>query len=288
MIYKELEKILIEEKTKGSLNSYNLNLLKEYLQVYVLYYIYTNSKYNKNLIFTGGTCLRHFYNLPRLSEDLDFDFQESFNSQILLYDLEEYFKKQYKFSEIKLAVKQRGNQIVLKFPVLHKLGLAKDNESNLLYVKLDFSKNPSKYFDLQTTSKSIYGFNFVAKHYDLPSLMSGKIHAILIRKKFQGLDNIEVVKGRDYFDLLWFLKNSVKPNLKRLSEMLNICADIDFIEKQLDLKVKELITKHKSYFESDLIPLISNPDFIKIYVDNYYEEYLRFKKQLSKASSLPQ
>ncbi|MDP3011551.1 MAG: nucleotidyl transferase AbiEii/AbiGii toxin family protein [Candidatus Hydromicrobium sp.] len=287
MIYKELEKILIEEKTKGSLDSYTLNLLKEYLQVYVLYYIYTNSKYNKNLIFTGGTCLRHFYNLPRLSEDLDFDFRESFDSQILLYDLEEYFKKQYKFNEIKLAVKQRGNQIVLKFAVLHKLGLAKDNESNLLYVKLDFLKNPSKYFDLQTTSKSIYGFNFVAKHYDLSSLMSRKIHAVLIGKKFQGLDNIEVVKGRDYFDLLWFLKNSVKPNLKRLSEMLNIDTDIDFIEKQLDLKVKELITKHKSYFESELMPLISNPDFIKIYVSNYYEEYLRFKKQLSKASSIP-
>jgi len=282
MIYKELEKILIEEKTKGSLNSYILNLLKEYLQVYVLYYIYTNSKYNKNLIFTGGTCLRHFYNLPRLSEDLDLDFQESFDSQILLYDLEGYFKKRYKFNEIKLAMKQCGSQIVLKFPVLHKLGLAKESESNLLYVKLDLSKNPSKHFDLQTTSKSIYGFNFVAKHYDLPSLMSGKIHAILIRKRFKGADNTEVVRGRDYFDLLWFLKNSVKPNLKRLSEMLNIDVNIDFIEKQLDLKVKELITRHKSFFKSDLIPLISNSDFIKIYVDNYYEEYLRSKKQLSK------
>ena len=282
MIYKELEKILIEEKEKGSLNSYILNLLKEYLQVYVLYYIYTNSRYNKNLIFTGGTCLRHFYNLPRLSEDLDLDFQESFDSGILLNELEEYFKKRYKFNEIKLAMKQHGNQIVLKFPVLHKLGLAKEGESNLLYVKLDLSKNPSKYFDLQTTSKSIYGFNFAAKHYDLPSLMSGKIHAILIRKRFKGTDNTEVVRGRDYFDLLWFLNNSVKPNLKRLSEMLNIDISMDFIENQLDLKVKELITKHKSYFKSDLIPLISNPDFIKIYIGNYYEEYLRFKKQLSK------
>ncbi len=280
MIYKELEKILIDEKTKGSLDSYILNSLKEYLQVYVLYYIYTNSKYNKNLIFTGGTCLRHFYNLPRLSEDLDLDFQESFDSQILLDNLEGYFKKQYKFNEIKLAVKQRGNQIVLKFPVLHKLGLAKEDESNLLYVRLDLSKNPSKHFDLQTTSKSIYGFNFVAKHYDLPSLMSGKIHAILIRKRFKGADNTEVVRGRDYFDLLWFLKNSIKPNLKRLSEMLNASVSINFIEKQLDLKVKELITRHKSYFKSDLIPLISNPDFIKIYVENYYKEYLRFKKQL--------
>jgi len=282
MIYKELEKILIEERAKGSLDSYILNLLKEYLQVYVLYFIYTNSKYNKNLIFTGGTCLRHFYNLPRLSEDIDFDFQESFNPQTLLSDLEGYFKKKYKFNEIKLAIKQRGNQILLKFPVLHKLGLAKGNESNLLYVKLDFLKNPSKYFDLQTTSKSIYGFNFVAKHYDLPSLMSGKIHAILIRKKFQGPDNIEIIKGRDFFDLLWFLKNSVKPNLKRLSEMLNTNVSIDFVEKQLDLKVKELITKHKSHFKSDLIPLMSNPDFIKIYIDNYYEEYLRFKDRLLK------
>src|SRR4030065_1814369 len=282
MIYRELEKIIIEEKAKGSLSSYILNSLKEYLQVYVLYYIYTNSRYNKNLIFTGGTCLRHFYNLPRLSEDLDLDFQESFDSRILLDDLEEYFKKRYKFNEIKLALKQRGNQIVLKFPVLHRLGLVKESESNLLYVKLDLSKNPSKYFDLQTTSKSIHGFNFAAKHYDLPSLMSGKIHAILIRKRFKGADNTEAVRGRDYFDLLWFLKNSVKPNLKRLSEMLNIDADIDFIEKQLDLKVKELTTKHKSYFESDLMPLISNPDFIKIYIDNFYEEYLRSKKQLSK------
>lgn len=282
MIYKELEKILIEERAKGSLDSYILNLLKEYLQVYVLYFIYTNSKYNKNLIFTGGTCLRHFYNLPRLSEDIDFDFQESFNPQTLLSDLEGYFKKKYKFNEIKLAIKQHANQILLKFPVLHKLGLTKDNESNLLYVKLDFLKNPSKYFDLQTTSKSIYGFNFVAKHYDLPSLMSGKIHAILIRKKFQGPDNIEIIKGRDFFDLLWFLKNSVKPNLKRLSEMLNTNVSIDFVEKQLDLKVKELITKHKSHFKSDLIPLMSNPDFIKIYIDNYYEEYSRFKNRLLK------
>jgi len=282
MIYRELEKILFEEKAKGSLNSYILNSLKEYLQVYVLYYIYTNSRYNKNLIFTGGTCLRHFYNLPRLSEDLDFDFQESFNSWILLDEIEEYFKKRYKFNEIKLALKQRGNQIVIKFPVLHRLGLAKNNESNLLYVKLDFSKNPSRYFDLQTTSKSIYGFNFAAKHYDLPSLMSGKIHAILVRKRFKGADNTGVVRGRDYFDLLWFLKNTVKPNLKRLSEMLNTSVSIDFVEKQLDLKVKELITKHRSYFKSALIPLISSPDFVKTYVDNYYEEYLRSKKQLLK------
>ena len=74
MIYKELENILKEEKLKGTPNGYIRNLLKEYLQIYVLYFIYTSSDYNKNLIFTGGTCLRHFFGLERLSEDIDFDY----------------------------------------------------------------------------------------------------------------------------------------------------------------------------------------------------------------------
>ncbi len=280
MIYRELEKILIEERDRGSHDAYILNLLKEYLQVYVLYFIYTNSKYNKNLIFTGGTCLRHFYNLPRLSEDIDFDFKENFDRKILLDDLEEYYKKRYKYNEIKLALKQRGEQILLKFPVLHKLGLAEEDKSNLLFVKLDFSVNPSKYFNLETTSKSIYGFNFAAVHYDLSSLMSGKIHAILVRKIFKGINNTEVIRGRDYFDLLWFLKKSIRPNLKRLSEMLGTSISMNFLVKQLDLKVKELARKHKSFLKSDIAPLISSPDFIKIYVDNYYEEYMRNKKNL--------
>jgi len=280
MILKELDKILAEERAKGSSDIYIRNLLKEYLQIYILYYIYTKQEYNKNLIFTGGTCLRLFFNLPRLSEDLDFDFQKDFDALMLLNDIKTYFKKQYKYSQIKLALKQRGNQIILKFPVLHGLGLAKKNESDLLYVKLDLSKNPSKFFNLQTTSKSIYGFNFVAKHYNLSTLMSGKIHAILVRKKFMGVNNTETIKGRDFFDLLWFIKNSVKPNLKRLSEMLNRNVDMDYLEAQLDLKVNDLLKKHRSYFESDLLPLISNPDFIKVYIENYHEEYMRFKNQV--------
>ncbi|MBU4396915.1 hypothetical protein KKC08_02015, partial [Patescibacteria group bacterium] len=63
MIIKELEKIVQEEKAKGSLGLYIRNLLKEYLQIYILYYVYISREYQKNLIFTGGTCLRHFYNL---------------------------------------------------------------------------------------------------------------------------------------------------------------------------------------------------------------------------------
>lgn len=282
MINKELEKILVDERARGSSDIYIRNVLKEYLQVYVLYYIYINKKYNKNLIFTGGTCLRHFFDLPRLSEDLDFDYLEYFDSSGLMGDIEIYFKKQLQYKNINLALKQRGEQILLKFPVLHVLGMASLQESDLLYVKLDFLKNPSKHFGLQITSKSIYGFNFVARHYDLPSLMSGKIHAIMTRNRFTGTDDTKTIKGRDYFDLLWFIKKAVRPDLKRLSVMLGKNMSMKQIEELLDLKVNELVTRHKNDFKSDLIPLISETDFISIYVDNYYEEYMRFKDQVFK------
>jgi predicted nucleotidyltransferase component of viral defense system len=280
MVLNELEHIVIEEKKRDSGNLYIRNALKEYLQAYVLAFIYTSKKYSKNLIFTGGTCLHHFFNLPRLSEDLDFDYQDDFNSKSLLIDLEDYFKKKLKYVELKTSLKQQGSQVVLKFPVLYKLNLADKNESDLLFVKIDLEPNPSRYFSLQITSKSIFGFNFAARHYDLPTLMAGKIYAVLQRKRFDGRDNIETIKGRDYFDLLWFLKNSIKPNLLRLSEMSNINYDLRSVTEQLDFKVKELITKHKRYFEADLVPLISNTGFIKVYVENYYEEYQRFKKIL--------
>jgi len=280
MIDTELKKVVNEEKVKGNSNSYIRNKLKELLQIYVINYIYTDLRYNKNLIFTGGTCLKIIYDLPRLSEDLDFDYLNDIDTAQLINDVEEYFKKHLQYKKIATSLKQRGSQIVLKFPVLHNLCLANVNESDLLYVKLDFLKNPSKFYDLLITSKSIYGFNFVARHYDLPSLMSGKLHAILLREKLTGTENRQTVKGRDYFDLLWFLKKSVKPNIKRLSEMLGKEIDMESLKKQLDLKVKNVVLGYKSDFKSDLLPLISNPAFLNEYINNYYDEYNRYKNQV--------
>jgi hypothetical protein len=110
--------------------------------------------------------------------------------------------------------------------------------------------------------------------------LSGKLHAILLRERLTGTDNRETVKGRDYFDLLWFLKKSIKPNIKRLNEMLGTEMDMELLKKQLDLKVKDFILRYKSDFKSDLLPLINNPLFINEYIGNYYDEYNRYKNQI--------
>ena len=96
------------------------NLLKEELQVYVLNFIYSSGVY-RNLIFTGGTCLRKFYGLPRISEDLDFDLEsESFDFDVFQKDLEKYFYKELQYKTLSLRLK--NETLFLKFPVLKEIG----------------------------------------------------------------------------------------------------------------------------------------------------------------------
>jgi predicted nucleotidyltransferase component of viral defense system len=283
MIYKELEKIVIENKRAGQSELYIKNLLKEYLQIYILNYIYTNKKYSKNLIFTGGTCLRHFFDLPRLSEDLDFDFNKELNSEEFFENIKRYFKIKYLYTEITGSIKQQGKQLLFKFPVLKDLDLANDNESDLLYVKIDLQKNPSKIYDTQISSKSIEGFNFVALYYDISTLMAGKIYAVLTRERLVGKNDRKTIKGRDYYDLLWYLKQKVSPNMKRLSDILGEEITVKELTERLDEKVKELDKKYRNDFESDLLPLISNKEIVPVYVNNYIEEYERSVQYLTKS-----
>lgn len=275
MIYKELEKIAQGQKERGNSKLYIRNILKEYLQVYILNYIYTSPKYSKELIFTGGTCLRHFYNLERLSEDLDFDYDNSIDTQELTDDLLEYFKKKYKVSKVYGSVKQSGKQILLKFPLLKELDLVSENESEVLYLKLDLQKNLSARYDTQISSKSLMGFNFVARHYDLATLMSGKVAAILSRKRFVGKEDRESIKGRDYYDLLWYLKKRIQPNMGRVCDILGKQVTKKELKEELNRRVEILVTKYRNDFESDLLPLIENTEFVPAYVQNYEEEYRR-------------
>ncbi len=75
MFKEELKKIVVEERKKGTQDFLIKNVIKEYLQFPVLNFIYNNKKY-KNLIFTGGSCLRICFDLPRVSEYLDFDLKK--------------------------------------------------------------------------------------------------------------------------------------------------------------------------------------------------------------------
>lgn len=280
MIFEELKKIVSAKQQEGLSELYIRNLLKEHVQMYVLNFISTNEKYNKNFIFTGGTCLRHIYGLDRLSEDLDFDYISDFDISIFKEQLQSYFFKHYQYRDINVLLKSQGRRVECKFPVLKKLGLAKEHESDFLIVKVELSQIPTKEFTVARTPQNKFGFNFIVMHYDLPSLFAGKLHAIFTRRRLTGRDNRISIKGRDYYDLIWFLKKGIRPHLPKLSAQLKKKITPSILEAELDKKIDEISSKYLSDLESDLIPFILNHDVVLFFRKNFKEEYLKNRNYL--------
>ena len=276
MITSYIKTIIQQEKQQGSTSLYLRTIAKEYLQVLVLNFLYSNKQYKSNLIFTGGTCLRHLFDLPRLSEDLDFDLLESIDVEQLANELERYFVSFLQYPKIKVSIKQKGKQILLKFPIMKKLGLATKSESDWLYVKIDLSPIIGKSWRVVKTAKSSFGYNFVVTHYDLPSLFTGKISAVLTRNLLTGKEDRKTIKGRDFFDLLWYLKKGVNLNLPLLRERLNQPnLTLEQLRKKLNRKVELTNNQFRTDFKNDLLPFIRGEEFISDYVENYFEEYQR-------------
>lgn len=281
IILNELVRLSGEAKRIGVTDGYIKNSLREYLQILVLNYIYSGSKYGDTLMFTGGTCLRHVYDLPRLSEDLGFDVVGKLSTKELANGLSKYFNVTHLWKEVSISIKQLDRQILLKFPCLKITNLAGVGESDLLYVKIDLNRDIVEGYGGIVTIQSKSGMTYALVHYDLPSLFAGKISAVLTRRRMWGEENLKTVRGRDYFDLLWFLEKKIKPNMIRLNNILGTKLTSKKLMRLLDQKVEELVTKYPVDLKRDLIPFLQNTNLIDKYIINYKNSYDLAKTYLS-------
>jgi len=258
-------------KTTSENILFKRNLLKEYLQIIVLDFIYSQPKYS-NLIFYGGSCLSHCFGLPRLSEDLDFvDIENEIKISELAKDLENYFIKN---TDLNLVTSSQKFRIYLKFPILYELNIAKEKEeSNLIFLKIeaykkfDFCKN----YRIEIIPLFKFNKSVLIRTFDLSTLMSTKIRAILYRKWEKTDKNGRVlikVKGRDYFDLMWYFEKGIKPNIDCIEDVENI--------DDLREKLLEIVNKIDSRsIQLDLEPLIENETYIINLSKNIKEILLR-------------
>ncbi|MEK7376435.1 MAG: nucleotidyl transferase AbiEii/AbiGii toxin family protein, partial [Candidatus Margulisiibacteriota bacterium] len=269
MLYEELEAVVKEFSSKGAKKGYILNSLKEYLQNIVLDFIYNNKKYNSELVFTGGTCLRFCHGLPRLSEDIDFDCVGMIDKEGLASDIAAYFKRTLLFEQIRHSVKGGNDTIYLKFPILDRLGLTFGN-SDVLYVKLDVCVFPQDNISSEVNTISKFGRYYFLKSYSLPDLMSGKIHAFLTRIFFKGKGNESDFKGRDLFDMVWFMGKKIEPNLKRIDLMMKGTKYENMPWKELLKEInKKASSLKKEYVLSDLANFIEHPRELESFMGNY-------------------
>lgn len=233
------------------------NILKEYLQIFILDFIYSHKKYSR-MFFYGGSCLSHCFGLPRLSEDLDFvDIGSRVKLSQLAVDLKNYLVKK---TDIKVKISVQKFRVYLKFPLLGDLGLAGKNESDLLFLKLEVFSDFKHCRKFKTAIVPLFKFNksILIKTFDLPTLMATKIMAVL-RRKWEKTDKkgrlLTTVKGRDYFDLMWYLERGVKPNIDCIKGVSNI----DDLKTYLLTAVDRL---NAGSIRLDLAPLVKNQDFV--------------------------
>lgn len=268
--------LLISEAKSRNLNfSYTRLLLKERLQYYVLNYLYNEQKY-LDLFFIGGSSLRFCYELPRLSEDLDFDTQNKINKQTLGEDLKKYFANKCGYENIECAITGVFERITLKFPLCYEIGLS-DNRTEKLFLKIEI--NQKKTIDnYKTIIKPISKdqFSFTLRTFDLSVLFGGKISAVINRVFIKGKNNEITFKGRDYYDLWWYLSKKIVPDIDFIKEEVGLSTIKSVVEK-IDERVNAI---KPEYLEMDLIPLFENAQFVKDFSKNFREIYLRESQYL--------
>ena len=229
-------------------NNERENAIKEIIQEIALAGL-SRGGFFKKAAFYGGTCLRIFHGLNRFSEDLDFALVEkdpNFKLDVFFPSLEKEFqsygiemiierKKKEDEEEVQSAF-LKGNTLTLMMSFFPKSDDAKKVVSNQK-IKIKFE------IDTDNPEGGIteYRYKMLPAPYEIQifdeaTLFAGKIHAILCRNYKNH------VKGRDYYDYLFYIGKGSKFNLKYLENKLkNTGSKIDENDSLTLDKVKALL-----------------------------------------------
>lgn len=191
-----------------------IHVVREYLQARILQSL-QRAGAMQTLAFHGGTSLRFLYDISRYSEDLDFALElhaEAYDFRAYLQRIVRDLSAEAYTVDVKLNDKRVVDKAFVRFRgLLYELGLS-GHEAEVLAIKIEVDTNPPAQAGLMTTPLHKYAL-LNLHHHDPATLLSGKLHAILQR---------DYLKGRDVYDLWWYLRQPdwPEPNLAHLHENL--------------------------------------------------------------------
>ena len=252
-------------------------ILKEFLQAYTLDFLYNHPLYRK-LNFYGGTCLHVIYGLNRLSEDIDLDNSPGIELGNLENDLLAFYRSSIGYDEVS-AKTQSGEwgvrRTTLKFPVLNALGLT-SHANEPLHLKVEVSQH-QQIAIVRRTPILLFGRSFVAAHFSLETMMAGKILACLERNFQKGAGSL--IKGRDFYDLLWFMQQKIRPLEEKLARDGRQPYTVQSALQLLSVKVANI---KRSDLAEGLLPLFEQRSFIEAWLDGFQENYREFSSYLAR------
>jgi predicted nucleotidyltransferase component of viral defense system len=265
-----LQRIPVGSTTQGS------QALREVMQEIALSGLYRRGFFGK-AAFYGGTCLRIFHQLPRFSEDLDFSLLQSdpaFSLEPYLHGLEEEFAALGIRVEVKVKNKTTQSAILSAFlkttTTIIQLAIG---EAKMLRIKLEVDTDPPPGFHTEE-QLLLQPYSFYVKCFCLPDLFAGKMHAVLFRQWQQR------VKGRDWFDLEWYVRQAIPLHLDHLAERARQSGhwpvDQPFTAADLQtLLVERINSLNVTSARLDIERFIADPEPLAIWSQDYFAQLAR-------------
>lgn len=248
--------------------------------------------------FYGGTALRIFYKLDRFSEDLDFSLLEPDEK----FSLEPYFEavvKEFEALGITVSIQEKKKSTAsnvesafLKSGTVWKELVLEDVVPQMgvgilpnVKIKIEVDRKPPLGFETEE-KLLLRPFSFYVKCFTLPSLFAGKMHALLFRKW------IKRVKGRDWYDLEWYIKKGTALDLDHF--LLRAQDTGDWQEKSISqaqviqLLEEKIRSVDFASVKEDVMRFIPDSSVLDIWGEQYFLDLIKNLKFHQRSPDLEQ
>jgi predicted nucleotidyltransferase component of viral defense system len=278
-------KALLSDYTINNVNDAE-NALKEIVQHVALLALW-RSKFFEHAAFYGGTALRMFYQLNRFSEDMDFSLITK-NRQFDLKPYLESIEKECAACGLKMTskYKEKTNKTFIESAFLkgntleNMIAIELPEELTQSYhvgkqlkikFEVDINPPPLAKYEVKTLLNPI---PFQVKLYQPSSLFAGKCHALLCRKWKNR------IKGRDFYDFLWYVGKKVPLDLKHLQARMiqseHLKPSEVFSAKDFQKKLKERFAEvDYNLAKADVAPFIVDPDALNLWSESFFINFIK-------------
>ena len=278
-MHEAVARMLSKYEPRG-LNDY-INALREILQDIALLGLW-RSKFFEKAAFYGGTALRVLYGLDRFSEDMDFSLLEP----LVSFDITSYtgfleretkgFGFDVRVERIDKAIQTPVQSAFLKADTRNQLLVIETGEEILkaipkgqvLKIKLEVDTDPPPGFATQTRYL-LQPIPFSVRAFVRPDLFAGKMHAILCRR-WKGR-----VKGRDWYDLVWYAANHPELHLHHLEQRMRQTGDWKedaslTSERFKDLLIHAINSLDVDQAHKEVEPFVRDPESLSIWSQEFF------------------
>lgn len=228
--------------------------------------------------FYGGTCLRLFHGLPRWSEDMDFSLTEK-RADIHLENYFDAIREEFNLAGFDVTISKKDKKA---FGRVESAFLKENTEAydikfqtkKTVKVKIELDTDPPLMFATEQ-KLLLQPYSFMTRCFTLPDLFAGKMHALVYRAWRRR------VKGRDWFDFEWYVRNQIPLDFKHLQARIKEFSGEDVsLDAFLELLRQRLSTTNIDNVKQDVLPYIDSArqDELTIWSNEYFLQLVELMK----------